>query len=257
MNEIIEKPVVFKSTKGDMALWGVLSLPKRREKVPVVIAVHGFGGTKSKRKFVELGRIFAQNGIAVLRFDFSGCGDSEGHFEKLSISQQVSELVDAYNFLKKQPKTDMNRIGFLGHSLGALIVCLLESQYGVIYKTKSLVLVAPALNQKDLAKIWFAPSQIRMWRKQGYLDAPRRIGVQYLNEAKDYSPIASKIRIPVIVIHGTEDKDVPLKFAKNVFKALGGKKELKIIEGADHDFESYLTKEIFINLSLGWFKNYL
>ena len=109
MREIIEKPVVFESTKGGMALWGVLSLPKSREKVPAVIAVHGFGGTKSKRKFVGLGRAFTQNGIAVLRFDFSGCGDSESELKNLSVRQEVKDLESAFNFLIRQPEIDKKK----------------------------------------------------------------------------------------------------------------------------------------------------
>ncbi len=257
MVKIREKPVIFRSTKDGNALWGVLSLPQKRGRFPAVIVAHGFCGTKSKRKFVEFGRVFAQNGIAVLRFDFSGCGDSEGKFENMSVSQQVGELADAYDFLKKQPKIDMGRIGFLGHSLGALIVCLLVGDYPA-FKAKTLVLLAPALDQKSLIKIWNTPRQIKRWKEKGYLDMPKcRIGVKYLNEAKDFTPIASKIQVPVMVIHGSRDEDVPLEFGRRVFNTLGGERTFQIIKGADHDFESHQASEQLISLSLERFKNYL
>lgn len=256
MGEIIEKPVIFTNEKNEK-LWGVLSLPKHGRKVPAVIVAHGFNGTKSQRKFVKMGRVFPQNGIAVLRFDFSGCGDSEGKFENMSVSQQVGELADAYDFLKKQPKIDMSRIGFLGHSLGALIVCLLVGDYPV-FKAKTLVLFAPALDQKSLIKIWNTPQQIKKWKEQGYLDMPKcRIGVKYLNEAKDFTPIASKIQVPVMVIHGSKDEDIPLEFGRRVFNTLGGERTFQIIEGADHDFEGYQASKQLISLSLKRFKNYL
>jgi len=254
MNEIEEKSVIFKNTKGEN-LWAVLSLPKGKEKIPAVIAVHGFCGSKSKRKMVKIGRRFAKSGIAVLRFDFSGCGDSEGDFEKMSINQEGKDLKSAYNFLIKNPRINREKIGFLGHSLGALIVCLLQKEKLI---AKTLVLVSQALDQRDLMKIWNNPQQIKKWRKQGYLDMPKcRIGVQYLNEARDYTPIVSGIKTPVLIIQGNKDKDVPVRFSKNLLKAFGGEKNMIIVREADHDFESYQSFEELKNHSLRWFKKYL
>lgn len=257
MTQIEEKPVIFKSLEGKR-LWGVLSLlslPQREQKLPAVIIAHGFYGGKSIRKFVETGRRFAQNGVAVLRFDFSGCGDSEGDFKNMSIRREVEDLKNAFKFLAKQPKIDKKRIGFLGYSLGALIACLFQIENSV---AKSLVLVAPALDQENLIRIWLTPSAVRKWRKKGYADMPKyRIGTQYLNEAKNYTSLASKIKAPVLIIHGSKDEDIPLRFSRRLLKLFAGKKKMIIVKGADHSFESYSALKELINYSLKWFKKSL
>lgn len=254
MRKIKEVSVIFKNSKGEK-LWGALSYPAKREKVPAIIISHGFCGTKSARKFVKIGRKFSQQGIAVLRFDFSGCGDSEGNFSKMSISQEIEDLKAAYNFLIKQSQVDKKRIGALGHSLGALIVSLFQLKKSVL---NTLVLVAPAINQEDLIKIWYSPQEIKRWREKGYLDTLNfRIGLQYLTEAKNYNSLVSKIKVPVLIIHGMKDEDVPLIFSKKLLKLLGG--EIKIIEidEANHDFESYQTSNALTRHSLKWFRKYL
>jgi cephalosporin-C deacetylase-like acetyl esterase len=76
-----ENSVIFKNKKGEKLI-GILTLPKRKGKFPTVMMVHGFAKTKSKRKFVELTRELAKNGIASLGFDFSGCGDQKGNLRK-------------------------------------------------------------------------------------------------------------------------------------------------------------------------------
>lgn len=254
MNRIKEKSVIFRNLKGEK-LWGVLGLPVVKKKIPAVIIVHGFNGTKSARKFVKIGREFAKGGIAVLRFDFSGCGDSEGDFQRMSISQEIKELALAHRFLINQPQIDKNRIGFLGYSLGALIACLFQDKNPV---AKNIVLVAPAINQEKLIKIWNSPYQIQKWRGNRRLDAPKyRIGLKYLKEAKDYTSIISKINIPILIIHGSKDEDVPLRFSRELIKFSSGRGKINIIKGGDHNFENYKALNELVKASLKWFKKYL
>jgi len=246
--------VIFKNSKGEK-LWGVLSFPIKRGKLPAVIVSHGFCGTKSARKFVKIGRDFSKQGIAVLRFDFTGCGDSEGDFKNMSIFQEVEDLKAAYNFLIKRPQVDRKRIGILGYSLGALIACLCQIKHPIL---KTLVLVAPAINQKNLIKIWHSPGEIRKWQEKGYIDTPKfRVGIQYLNEAKNYTPLVSNIKNPVLIVHGKKDKDVPVMFSKKLLKDFSGKIKIIIVQEADHNFESYETLNKLIRYSLEWCKKYL
>lgn len=254
MKKIEERALIFKNPRGEK-LWGVLNLPIKKGKVPAVIIAHGFNGSKSERKFVKLARQLSKNGIAVLRFDFSGCGDSEGDFEKMSIHQEVEDLKAAYENLARQPSIDRKRIGVLGHSLGALIACLFQIKNSV---AKTLVLIAPALDQENLFKIWYNSKEITKWRKKGYIDTPKcRIGLQYLNEAKNYTSVASNLKIPTLIIHGKKDKDVPLKFSKRLLKLLGGKRKMVVVDDADHNFENYKALNALINHSRKWFNKTL
>ncbi len=242
-------------------LLGFLTIPSCDGKAPAVIAAHGFAGTKSQRKFVEMGRIFAEKGIAFLRFDFSGCGDSDGNPADISIGKWASDFSFAYDFLCARKEIDASRIGFLGYSLGAVIVCLCATRSNIagrINPAKALVLVAPALDQKGLMKLWHTPVQMNKWQRQGYLDTPKgRLGAQYLHDAVDYTYLPSEVDIPTLIIRGGKDEDVPGRFTKKAFDALSCEKRLATIKEADHGFENHQAKEQLIARSLGWFTKYL
>lgn len=250
-----EKMVIFENKERER-LCGILTLPKGNKKTPAVILVHGFAKTKTERKFVESARKLAQNGIVSLRFDFSGCGDSEGKFEEMSISKQVEELNAAYRRLIKEKRIDKNRIGIFAHSLGTVITCLFQLKYG---KCKCLILAAPAFDQARLIKKWYKRTEIEKWKKQGYLDTEKfRIGLGYLKEAIDYTKILSQIKIPTLILHGKKDKDIPLSIAKEAFRKIEAmEKKMVIVEGADHHFESYLARQKITELSRNWLKKYL
>lgn len=250
-----EKFLSFKNSEGEK-LVGILSLPKRKRKFPAVIMVHGFAKTKSERKFVELARELAKNGIASFRFDFSGCGDSEGKFEEMSITKEVGELNSAYQRLVKEKRIDKKRIGIFAHSLGTVISCLFQQKY---QKAKCLILAASAFDQAQLIKKWYTKVQIDEWKRRGYLDNPKfRIGLGYLKEAKDYMELLPLIKVPILILHGGKDEDIPLRMADKVFKNLKIKeKKIVIIPESDHHFESYLSRRELIRLSRKWFKKYL
>jgi len=250
-----ERPIIFLNQNKEK-LFGIFSLPKNREKSPAVILVHGFAKTKSERKFVELARKLAENGIASLRFDFSGCGDSEGRFFKMSISKQVGELRAAFQKLIEEKRIDKDRIGIFAHSLGTVVSCLFQIKYK---KIKCLVLAAPALNQEELIKKWYEEKEIKKWKRKGYLDTEKfRIGINYLQEAVDYTGILPQIKIPTLVLHGGKDEDISGKIAREAFLKIGSRrKKMKVIRKADHHFESYLGRQKVIQHSLKWFLKYL
>lgn len=255
MEKVKEKPITFLSPKKEK-LFGILSSPKGNKKVPAVLLVHGFAKTKSERKFVELARNLAKNGISAFRFDFSGCGDSEGKFEEMRISKQVGELNAAFQKLTKEKRINKDRIGIFAHSLGTVITSLFQKKYRGI---KCLVLASLALDQARLIKKWYTPSQIKQWKKQGYLDTDKfRVGLGYLEETVDYTPIISEIRIPTLVLHGGKDEDIPLETAKKAFRKIGvRKKEMRAIKETDHHFENYLGRKKLIDHTLKWFLKYL
>lgn len=250
-----EKLVIFKNKERER-LFGILTLPKNNRNLPAVILVHGFSKTKSERKFVELARELAKNGICSLRFDFSGCGDSEGRFEKMRISKQVEELNAAYRRLLREKRVNKKRIGIFAHSLGTVVACLFQLKY---QKIKSQVLAAPAIDQERLIKRWYKKREIKEWKRKGYLDTEKfRIGIGYLEEAVNYSGILPEIKIPTLLLHGKKDEDIPEEMARESFLKIGAKeKKIRIIKEANHHFESYLGRQRLIKLSLNWFKKYL
>jgi pimeloyl-ACP methyl ester carboxylesterase len=112
---IKEWPVAFGS--NGFKLNGKVLLPEdasAESPVPGAVLCHGFGS--SHRAMQDSARILASQGIATLIFDFRGHGVSGGVLD----GSQAEDAVDAWNTLKQLPEVDENRMGLVGHSLGAL-----------------------------------------------------------------------------------------------------------------------------------------
>ena len=251
-----ENSVDFLNAKKER-LAGVLTLPKYTTNLPAVIICHGFAKTKSERKFVGLSRFLAEKDMASLRFDFSGHGESEGEFEKLTMQKEVGDLACAFNFLSKQKRINGSKIAIIGHSLAGAVAVLFQAQ---CQKANTLILLAPALQQKELLLGWYSKKQIALCQKEKYTDTPRgRVGVGYLNEAMalDWREAVEKIAAPVLIIHGQKDDDIPLKYSRELFKAVKSDKKLEIIESADHALESHQAKRETFKHSYSWLSKHL
>lgn len=116
---IKELPIVFGS--HSIKLKGKVLLPQDSNvdnAVPAAVLCHGFGA--SHRAVEPSAQILTNQGIATLIFDFRGHGSSEGAVD----GKMTEDIVDAWNLLSQLPEVDSERMGLIGHSLGAMSVIL-------------------------------------------------------------------------------------------------------------------------------------
>ena len=126
---------------------GLLVTPEEvKGKIPAVLLFHGFGTDKN-----EVGNIFetfanqlAASGIASLRIDFSGFGQSSIESSQVTLDNMIDDANDAYDYLAHLDFIDKERIGACGFSLGAGITVMLASTNKA--PLKSIILLAPAGN---------------------------------------------------------------------------------------------------------------
>jgi uncharacterized protein (TIGR00725 family) len=250
-----EIPITF-TNKQNKQLMGVVHLPKKN-KPPAVIICHGFQRTKTVDNYVAIARKLRDKGILAFRFDFEGCGDSEGDPRNITIKNQVSDLYYAFKALKKECDIDGSNIAFIGDSISSVVLVNFLNRYKI--KTQSLVLWAPAFNQKALFKLWFNKEDIRRIRKNGYVEkGSKKIGRAYFNENKDkdYTSILKEIKFPILIIHGKEDEDVPLEYSQNICKRYK-KISLEVILGGNHKLEGSTVQEKLHLKTIKWIKKYL
>ena len=88
---------------------------------PALILCHGFGGSCRGAGHPELARALQGAGYVVLRFDFRGCGQSEGERGSVICLEEASDLGHAIDFLEMQSCVDRSRIGVIGASLGGSV----------------------------------------------------------------------------------------------------------------------------------------
>ena len=250
-----EISITFKNERGK-ELVGVLHLPEKG-KPPLVIICHGFQNSKTDRKFIKLARVLQKEGICVFRFDFEGCGDSEGDPKEITIKNEVADLNSAFKTVQNEFDLDLKRVAFVGASLGNVVTSLLLKQYKISAKT--LVFWSHAFNQRELLKNWYSKEDIREIMKKGVIyKGDKKIGKNYFleNKNKDYSSALSELKLPILIIHGKEDKDVPLKFSQQL-KGKSKNISLIVLPKANHKFDDFQSQEQLIRHTQKWLRKYL
>lgn len=251
-----ETPLTFKNENGKQ-LVGVLHSPEQG-KPPLVIVCHGFDGTKTDRKFIELARALQKEGIATFRFDFEGCGDSEGKFEEMTIKKEASDLNSAITAVLKEGDLNSQKIALVGHSLGAVVATLFLKNFKV--PVKILVFWNQAFNQERLFKVWHTEDETKNWERNGFLiKGDKKMGKEYLeeNKDKDWSSLLSEIpETPILLVQGKEDEDVPPEFSERLAEHHQNIK-LEVLPLADHKFKDFTVRQELINLTVNWLRKHL
>lgn len=242
------------------SLHGILHLPQHsnQEKAPVIIICHGFISSKTgqHRLFVKVARDLCQAGFAVLRFDFSGCGDSTGEYKDISVLRQVEEATRAIDFVAQHPEIDDGRIILLGHSLGGAIAVATAADDKRVHK---LILLSPVASPfKDIVNI-VGDKFYERCLEDGVVDYEGfELGKPFFTSLAKLHPLkqAELFAGDVLIVHGSGDVETPLENArlyKNVFKKRGRSYcELQVVQGADHTYSSAVWKTECIAIMRKW-----
>ncbi len=119
--------VSFPSVDGHVKLAGTLALPPEGRGAPAVVLVSGTGPIDrdvtlvGHALFRTLAHALASKGVASLRFDKRGVGESEGDFSKTRVEDFLSDVLGANEYLVTQEGFNAARVGLLGHSEGGMV----------------------------------------------------------------------------------------------------------------------------------------
>lgn len=116
------------------------------EKCPVVIIMHGFMGNKDGMLEKLIADKLAQNGIATVKFDFNGHGESEGEFSGMTVPNEIEDAKLVYEYVKSLPF--VGDIALTGHSQGGVVASMTAGDLGAD-GVKCVVLLAPAAVLRD------------------------------------------------------------------------------------------------------------
>ncbi|MBW4700011.1 MAG: alpha/beta hydrolase [Aphanocapsa lilacina HA4352-LM1] len=230
---------------------------------PCLVVCHGFAGTKvgGSRRFVNFARYATGFGLSVLRFDFVGCGDSDGELAELTLAGELDDLRAAVATVRAWPSIDSERIGVVGHCLGAVTAIRACARGLPVGRAVAWAPFAnlPGTLERLIGKDAF--SLVREGEIADFLYNQQlfQCGPALLAGAGDFdlpADIASTAQ-PLLIIHGSEDATVPLAEVEGVFQATRnapGLRRLAVIEGAHHSFP-YHQEELFA-LTVQWFRDW-
>lgn len=229
-----------------------------RKRVPGVVFFHGFTGDRmeSHWMFVKCPRALEAAGIASLRFDFYGSGESDGDFDEVTLPGEIADARVAVEFLRSQKGIDPPRVGLLGISLGAFIAAALAGRV----RARALVLwsaVARSAHLRTLAETSTKPIAGR----DGAVEyEAHEISPRFLKGTFEIDPPRRLARFggPTLILHPGADESVPLSHAEEYYRAAGARvKELVVIPEADHVFTSIRWEHEVIQRSVEWFRAHL
>lgn len=208
--------------------------PKSKD---LLVIGHGVTGNKDRPFIVTLSTALPAAGFNVLRFSFSGNGASGGRFVDSTISKEVEDLGALLDAL-----TGWN-VTYAGHSMGGAVGVLRAAQDPRI---RRLISLAGMVHTRDFAQREFGtvkPGQGCMWDdeacplSQAYMDDLSRIG--------DVLASAPRIKVPWLLIHGTEDDVVPIKDSHDILtRANKASTQFVELPGSNHIFTGEPTVEI-------------
>lgn len=254
--------VTCTNRKG-LVLRGLLHKPDTaNEKLPIVILFHGFCGEKCEVNFVhsELSRILCDLGIACIRFDFSGSGDSDGEFEDMTPLTELDDALSILDYVKTLDFVDTKRIALHGLSMGGLIasltagtrpdeICALSMwcpAASLVYEVRNLKIC----NSIDISAI----------KRDGVADIEGlRLGSGFYDACFKFDPyeIAANFKGPVNIVHGDADITVPMSASLRYKEVYGDRANLLIVPGANHRFISFSHKKQRFDSAVSFLKSQL
>ncbi len=216
----------FDGASGRLA--GILDWPDGDEVRAFAVWAHCFTCGKDIKAAFHTGRALANHGVAVLRFDFAGLGQSEGDFARTSFSSNLDDLVAAADYLRQHHQAPRLLVG---HSLGGAAVLAATSR---VPEVRAVITLAAPLSPVHLRRhvADSAAGEVSL-RVAGRTYA---MGPQFLEDLGRHQMkrVIGQLGRALLVIHSTADDVVAPDQAEAIFAAARPPRSLVTLEGVDH-----------------------
>ena len=226
---------------GDHRVPGTLVMPAATagEQVPAVLLLHGDLSSRDENgdMFVRLADALSARGIASLRIDFAGSGDSEEPDLDLSYPNMVDDATAALDYLAQDAAVDPTRIAVLGLSRGGSIAATVA---GTVPGVAALVSWSGAVsNGVDEDPDAHQDARDNGWVTVDLGDREFRLSVAWFDTIEQSHPLDDVVgyRGPVLAVVGSDDDIVPPEVSEIFIEdSASPDKTLHVIDGADHGF---------------------
>jgi putative redox protein len=246
--------LTFPGALGEM-LAARLELPAGAVRAYALFA-HCFTCGKDIRAARTISSALAQEGIAVLRFDFTGLGSSEGDFANTSFSSNVADLLAAARYLDIEH--DAPRL-LVGHSLGGAAVLAAAARVPAV---AAVVTIGAPFEARDVRRL--LAGDLDTIEREGeavvsIAGRPFRIKREFLEDlrlAKSADAIANLGR-PLMIFHSPVDTVVPVDNARRIFATARHPKSFVSLDDADHLLSDPADATYVARMLSAWASRYL
>lgn len=214
-------------------LSGRLEFPLHQKPIAFALFAHCFTCNKNLTAISNISRSLTSRGIAVLRFDFTGLGESDGDFEETNFTNNIDDLVAAATFLETEYQAPNILIG---HSLGGAAAIFAANRIPSVNAVATIGAPADPSHVKHLIKTAI-PEIERMGKAQIDIGGrPFVIQKQFIDnlENQGMSKELKRLKRPILILHSPQDNTVSISNAASIYTAAMHPKSFISLDGADH-----------------------
>ena len=249
------KKINFPNADGEQ-LAAIIDFPDNSKPVAFALFAHLFTGNKNFNAVRNISRALTSNGIAVMRFDFTGLGESEGEFADTNFSSNIEDLEAAAAFLKAEYTAPSI---IIGHSLGGAAAIFASVK---IESIKAVATIAAPSDPSHVSHL-FAHGLDEI-NKNGKADVTiagrsftiRRQFLQDINE-RNLREIIRVMRDPILIFHSPHDEIVSIDNAAEIYEWAMHPKSFISLDGADHLLSDERDSQYVGSMIAAWATRYI
>lgn len=222
----------FPNQSGEQ-LSAKLELPTDRRVRAYAIFAHCFTCSKNLIAVTHISRGLTSKGIAVLRFDFTGLGESEGEFEDTNFSSNVQDLIVAAEYLEGNYGPAKMLVG---HSLGGAAVLMAAAKLKNIEAITTIGAPSDPVHVKHLFQESIDEIKEKGEATVSLGGRPFTIKKQFVDDLAEYekSDVIKTLKKPLLIMHSPQDDTVDVSNAEKIYTSAMHPKSFISLDGADH-----------------------
>lgn len=233
-----------------------LELPDGAEPIAYAVVAHCFTCSKDLSGLHHIATALQNQGLAVLRFDFTGLGQSEGDFEDTTFSGDVAEVVAAANYLAahyEAPKL------LVGHSLGAAAAIHAAAKLDSVQALATIA--APSSPDAVLRHMEAELDEIKTKGRAvvSLAQRPFTITSDFVDDlqAQSMNQAVANLDRPLLILHSPADQVTSLDHATALFRAATSQRSFVSLDGMDHLLSNADDARYVGRLIAAWASRYL
>ncbi len=254
MKKLAEERTSVTLLSHGLKVFGVLHMPEGSKQVPAVLFCHGFGGNKSGkfRLSVRQSEMLSERGIASLRIDFRGSGDSEGDFADTTIQTQVEDAHLAFRYLLEHPRILPHSCAILGRSLGGAIATQVASELETI---KALALWCPVFDAKPWVQKYKGIPKDAQFSGQNLQEET----IRQFAQLDTQKPLEVLSETPMLIAHAGHDEILGRYHYEQYLEHRKKCPNTETFELArsNHDFSNVHEQDILLEKTTNWLEKML